>query len=350
MNSEWQTFLQQQQATLDGDQVIDFGDATQERQIVESGNVLADLSHLGLIAASGSDTVTFLQGQFTNDVRQVTAQQSQLTAYCNPKGRMLASMRLFHREDRYFLSLPHSVLEPTLKRLRMFVLRSDVTLEDASDELARFGLAGPDAEALLGSRLPALPKAVDEAVQHARLSVIRIPGPQARFEIHGPASELATLWQALQADGATPVGYPAWSWLDTVAGVPTVVPETVEAFVPQMANLHSLGGISFTKGCYTGQEVVARMHYLGKLKRRMYRAHVDIEAPPAPGEPIYNAGAGTDNSAGKVVQAQPAPQGGVDLLAVLQISSVEAAPLHLGQPDGPALSLVDLPYEVANGA
>ena len=289
MNSEWQTFLQQQQATLDGDQVVDFGDATQERQAVESGNVLADLSHLGLIAASGNETVSFLQGQFTNDVQQVTAQHSQLTAYCNPKGRMLASMRLFRREDRYFLSLPRSVLEPTLKRLRMFVLRSDVTLEEASDEMARFGLAGPDAESLLGARLPTLPANVDEVVQHAQLSVIRIPGLQARFEIHGPPSELTALWQTLHADGATPVGHPAWSWLDTVAGVPTVVPETVEAFVPQMANLHSLGGISFTKGCYTGQEVVARMHYLGKLKRRMYRAHADIETPPAPGEPIYNA-------------------------------------------------------------
>jgi folate-binding Fe-S cluster repair protein YgfZ len=117
-----------------------------------------------------------------------------------------------------------------------------------------------------------------------------------------------------------------------------------------MANLHSLGGISFTKGCYTGQEVVARMHYLGKLKRRMYRAHIDVDTPPPPGEPIYNAGAGTDNSAGKVVLAQPAPQGGVDLLAVLQISSVEAGPLHLGQPDGPLLNLLDLPYEVANEA
>ncbi len=349
MNSEWQTFLQQQQATLEGDRIIDFGDAAQERQAVESGTVLADLSHLGLIAAGGSDAETFLQGQFTNDIQQVTAQQSQLTAYCNPKGRMLASMRLFRREDRYFLSLPRSVLEATLKRLRMFVLRSNVTLDDASDELARFGLAGPDAEKLLGAQLPALPGAVNEVVQHAQLSVIRIPGPQPRFEIHGPASDLTRLWQALQS-GATPVGYPAWSWLDTVAGVPTVVPETVEAFVPQMANLHSLGGISFTKGCYTGQEVVARMHYLGKLKRRMYRAHVDIDTPPVPGEPLYNAGAGTDNSAGKVVLAQLAPQGGVDLLAVLQISSVEAAPLHLGQPDGPALNLLDLPYEVANEA
>lgn len=349
MNSEWQTFLQQQQATLKGDQVTDFGDPTRERQAVESGTVLADLSHLGLIAARGNDTEPFLQGQFTNDVQQVTSQQSQLTAYCNPKGRMLASMRLFRCDDRYFLSLPRTVLAPTLKRLRMFVLRSDVTLEDASDELARFGLAGPDAEKLLGAQLPSLPGAVDEVVQHAELTVIRIPGPQARFEIHGPASALTMLWQALQS-GATPVGYPAWSWLDTVAGIPTVVPETVETFVPQMANLHSLGGISFTKGCYTGQEVVARMHYLGKLKRRMYRAHVDIDTPPAPGEPIYNAGASTDNSAGKVVLAQPAPQGGVDLLAVLQISSVEAGPLHLGQPDGPGLSLLDLPYEVANEA
>ncbi|MFO8025633.1 YgfZ/GcvT domain-containing protein [Thiohalophilus sp.] len=349
MNSEWQTFLQQQQATLEANQVINFGDVEQERQAVGAGTVIADLSHLGLIAASGGDAETFLQGQLTNDIQQVTPQQSQLTAYCNPKGRMLASMRLFRREDRYLLSLPQTVLEPSLKRLRMFVLRSDVSLDDASDELARFGLAGSDAEKLLGAQLPSLPGTVDEVVHHADLTVIRIPGPQARFEIHGSASALSTLWQAL-LPGATPVGYAAWSWLDTVAGVPTVVPETVETFVPQMANLHSLGGISFTKGCYTGQEVVARMHYLGKLKRRMYRAHTDIDVPPPPGEAIYNADTGTESSAGKVVLALPAPQGGVDLLAVLQISSVEAGPLHLGQPDGPELNLLDLPYEVTNEA
>ena len=323
----------------------DFGDPAQELAAADSGTVIADLSYLGVIAARGADAETFMQGQFSNDVRLVTPEQSQMTAYCNPKGRMLAAMRLFQRGDRYLLSLPHSLLEPTLKRLRMFVLRSDVTLDDASDELARMGIAGPGAESLLGEQIPNLPGEPDQVIQHDELTVIRINGVQPRFEIHGPAAPMQALWERFN-DKARPVGYAAWSWLDIMAGVPMILPENLEAFVPQMVNLHSLGGISFKKGCYTGQEVVARMHYLGKLKRRMYRAHVDVDTPPAPGDALYGTG-GSEESAGKVVLAQPSPHGGVDLLAVLQISSVEAGPIHLGNPDGPELEFQELPYSVA---
>lgn len=345
MNSDWQQFLKQQQAHIEDEHVRDFGDADGERRAAATQTVMADLSHQGLISAHGSDTETFLQGQFTNDVARVTPQQSELAAYCSPKGRILASMRLFRRGDRTLLSLPRGVLEPTLKRLRMFVLRSDVTLEDASDELARMGLAGPDAASLLEQHLP-LPAEPDQVSQQDELTVIRLPGPADRFEIHGPAAALQSLWGQL-AEQARPVGYPAWSWLDIVAGLPTILPDTTDAFVPQMVNLHSLNGISFTKGCYTGQEVVARMHYLGKLKRRMYRAHLDIDTPPAPGEPLYAHDASAESSAGKVVIAQPAPEGGVDLLAVLQIANVEAGSIHLGAPDGPQLQFQELPYSVA---
>lgn len=348
MNSEWQSFLQSHGATIKENIVTDFGSPQAELSTAIDGTIIADLSHQGLITAEGADSETFLQGQLTNDVKQVGQQQSQLTAYCSPKGRMLASMRLFQRDDSYYLELPRSILEPTLKRLRMFVLRSQVTLEDASDNLARFGIAGPDAESLLTVQLPTLPAEVDQIVQHDGITVIRIPGPHPRFEVHGPTNTLSVMWKALQSH-ATPAGYPAWSWLDTVSGVPSVVAETVDAFVPQMANLHSLGGISFKKGCYTGQEVVARMHYLGKLKRRMYRAHVDIDSVPTAGDLLFANGE-EEASAGKVVVAHAAPQGGVDLLAVLQIASVEAGDIHLQSANGPKLEFLDLPYEVTNEA
>ncbi len=348
MNSEWQSFLQSHNATIKENIVTDFGSPQAELSAAIDGTIIVDLSHQGLIAAEGADSEIFLQGQLTNDVKRVGQQQSQLTAYCSPKGRMLASMRLFQRDDSYYLELPRSILEPTLKRLRMFVLRSQVTLEDASDSLARFGIAGPDAESLLTVQLPTLPAEVDQVVQHDGITVIRIPGLHPRFEVHGPANTLSVMWEALQSH-TTPAGYPAWSWLDTVSGVPSVVAETVDAFVPQMANLHSLGGISFKKGCYTGQEVVARMHYLGKLKRRMYRAHVDIDTVPTAGDLLFANGE-EEASAGKVVLAQPAPQGGVDLLAVLQIASVEAGDIHLQSANGPKLEFLDLPYEVTNEA
>jgi hypothetical protein len=137
-----------------------------------------------------------------------------------------------------------------------------------------------------------------------------------------------------------------WDWLDIMAGIPGVHPETSDAFVPQMANLEIVGGVNFKKGCYPGQEIVARMQYLGKLKQRMYRARFEGNTQPHPGDSIF-APDFPGQSAGTVVAAQPAPDNGFDLLAVIQISSAEAGELHLGSETGPKLSLQNLPYPVA---
>jgi folate-binding protein YgfZ len=170
-----------------------------------------------------------------------------------------------------------------------------------------------------------------------------------RFEIHGELEPVIGLWRRL-ARQANPVGADCWSWLDIQAGVPEVLPETVEAFVPQMVNLEALDGISYKKGCYPGQEVVARMHYLGKLKRRMYRAHASTETVPAPGDNLYSP-TETDQSVGKVVEAQPNPNGGVDLLAVIQIATADAGDVRLAaNDDGARLEFQDLPYTVTNEA
>lgn len=348
MNSEWQSHLTQLGAVIEGTTIQHFGN-TDELAALPNANIMTDLSAYGLISVQGADAETFLQGQLTNDIRLVTAQQSQLSAYCSPKGRMLASMRIFKRDTAYYLELPVEILEPVLKRLRMFVLRSQVTLNDVSDELIRIGVSGPDIEQHLHKHFTALPAETDQSLQQDAVSLIRIAGPVPRFEVHGPLAQIRPLWDALQTE-LQPVGTPAWLWLDTVAGIPQVLTPTIDAFVPQMANLHSLGGVSFKKGCYTGQEVVARMHYLGKLKRRMYRAHVATDALPQPGDSLYGADSGDEQSAGKVVFAVPAPGGGVDLLAVLQITSVEKGPVHLQSAGGPQLEFMDLPYDVTNEA
>lgn len=338
MNSQWKAFLETQSARISGSDEIRFEDAPPFPDCA-----LFDLSHLGLIGVQGADALDFLQGQFTNDTRNITEERSQMSGYCNPKGRMLAAFRIFRRADTIYLQLPMSLLEPLLKRLSMFVLRASATLKNASDELVRIGLAGDCAESALAGHLPHLPQVDDDAVQHGGLTAIRVAGSQPRFEIVGPVTEMQELWQAL-ATRTTPANPDFWAWLDIHAGIPTVYPETTEAFVPQMANMQLVNGVSFTKGCYTGQEVVARMRYLGKLKRRMYLAHIDSDTAPRPGAALFSASSESGQGTGKVVAAQTSPGGGCDLLAVVQISAVEEGDVRVGD-NGPRLEFRELPYD-----
>ncbi|MGD8497554.1 MAG: folate-binding protein [Chromatiales bacterium] len=342
MTPEWRDFLSHAGAEIEDDRVASFGNPEREKRVTTTGNILCDLSHLGLIGARGTDTADFLQGQTSNDVRAVTPTRSQLSAYCNPKGRMLCSFRLFLREDTYYLSLPHELVGTCLQRLRMFVLRAQVVLGDADTELVRFGFAGPDAEQELRQALGEVPAEIDAVVHVDDCSVIRIPGPQPRFELYGPIDRMGKLWNRLKVHSA-PVGAGSWSLLDILSGLPTIYPATSEAFVPQMANLQLIDGLSFKKGCYPGQEVVARMQYLGKLKRRMYRLQLDGDALPRPGDEIF-ASSDASQSVGRIVDAQAHPEGGIAALAVLQIDSAEQGHLQLGSADGPPLSVKKLPY------
>ena len=305
-----------------------------------------DLGHFSLIRVSGTDTRTFLQGQFTNDTKLLTPEVAQLSSYCSPKGRMLGSFWIFQRNDDLYIQMPAERLDEILKRLRMFVLRSQVDIEDVSSTLARFGISGECAETLLPFT-PAEPKGT---LTRDGITVLRLPGDRPRFEVVGSPEALTPIWKSC-VDKATQAGPAFWALMDIRAGVPNVLEGTVEAFVPQMANLQLLGGISFTKGCYTGQEVVARMQYLGKLKRRMYLAHIDADTPPAPGTEIYSASSESGQGAGRVVDAAPSPEGGSEALVVLQISSAEADDVRLGSEDGPELKLLQLPYafEAAEG-
>lgn len=343
MNPDWKTFLETTGTLTENGKVPSFTNLEQERQTAASDTVIADLSHLGLIAAEGSDAEFFLQGQLSNDVRQVSGHHSQLNAYCNPKGRALAVLRLFKRDGIYYLTLPRELLDTTLKRLRLFVLRAKVTLSDASDAWVQIGLSGPQSTIELNNALGEYPQAIDAVIQAiyagGSLTVIQIPGARSRFQIFGDVNTVKTLWQTLSARIPS-VGAAPWTLLDIRAGIPTVTTATVDAFVPQMINLHALGGISFTKGCYPGQEIVARMHYLGTLKRRMYYARVISPAPPRPGDELYASE--SEQSIGQVVDAQPSPEGDFELLAVLQIASADKARLHSQQ--GPLLTFDELPY------
>jgi len=346
MKADWKVFLEDAGAEFDGERVAHFGNPEREQEVALSGLVFADLEYLGVISVHGADAGTFLQSQLSNDISALDAGRSQLNAFCTPKGRMLGLMRVFRADDGYFLRLPADSLEAVLQRLRMFVLRSNVTLEDASDNFLRIGVSGTDADNEIRGTIGTCPDAVNAVVQAGPLTIVRVPGAEPRFEVFASSLQAAQqFWDALNVRGA-PVGESAWRLLEIEAGLPVVFAATAELFVPQMANLQLVDGVSFKKGCYPGQEIVARMQYLGTLKRRMYLGLIGQDGPVPPGAELYS-GSDRDQPVGRIVDAQPHPDGGQLALAVLQIQSADSADVFLGSPDGPVFAIQPLPYTFA---
>ncbi|MDH4274719.1 MAG: folate-binding protein YgfZ [Gammaproteobacteria bacterium] len=343
--SDWLDFLLQQGAKTEDQLIIHFGDPKKERLAARDGTVLCPLTCHGLLAARGEDSVTFLQGQFSNDIRNISVSHSQLNAYNSPKGRVLALMRVFRRDDAYFLRVHSSLFDAVLRRLRMFIMRAKVTLENESEKISGIGLSGPNAAELLAPFCATLPAQTNASVTINNYTIIRVAGTPSRFEIYAPNAALIALWQHLTPH-ATAASPGTWRWLDIMHGIPEVVSETSDTFVLQMINLHALDGVSFTKGCYTGQEIVARMYYLGKLKKRMYRAYLPGVTIPKPGMEIFESGTENDQSVGQVVDARVSPDDGCDVLAVIQVTSAEGRTLLMGSRKGPALELRELPYQV----
>lgn len=341
MKAAWKAFLQKESgAVIENDRILHFGNPAHELQIINSGAIYTDLSDLGLISAQGDDALSFLQNLTVNDVSNVSQERSQLSAICTPKGRVIANFRLFMRNHTYYLQLPASMLELTLKRLRMYILRSKVTLADASDSLLRIGCSGPNIDKELAQHIGHVPEQVDDAVQHNTLNIIRMRGPTHRFEIIGELDDMKRLWQKLNVRAA-PTGVDAWRLLNIQAGIPTIYPQTSEAFIPQMLNFQAINSLSFTKGCYPGQEIVARTQYLGKVKRHMYLAHTQDDIAPQPGDEIFCGQEGI----GKVVDAHASPNGGYALLAVIQGEDVSNLPLKMKPDSATGISIDTLPYD-----
>ncbi len=346
----WQARLADAGAVTEGGRVLHYGNPDLERRVALTGAVMADLGHWGVIRARGPDAANFLQGQLTADLREVGPAASRLAAHCTPQGRVRSLFRLLAREEEeLLLLLPREVVEPALEALRRYVLMARVVLEPAGEGWVRLGYADPRggqrlAEAL-GGEVPGEPDAVHRA---GDVIVVRLHGSHPRFLLLGERPAMERLWERLDVHAA-PVGAPAWELLAVLAGEPQVYPQTSEAFLPQMLNLDLLGGVSFAKGCYTGQEVVARTRHLGRLKRRMRRLGCPAQdEPPAPGTALHSPAWRTDEAAGTVVRAAADPDGGCQLLAVipheLAPTGDQAAELRLGGPEGPACQLLPLPY------
>ena len=343
MKTDWKTFLTDAGAEFEADKVVHFGNPVREQEVTLSGLVFTDISHLGVIAVYGADAESFLQSQFSNDISQITDTSTQLDAYCIPKGRILGLMRVFRRGETWYLRLPEDTLEAVIQRLRMFVMRADVTLEDVSENFLRIGIAGETAVDQLRTIMPDVPAEADQVRHSGDITLLRVPAVLPRFEAYISSLETASkLWDSLNVHGA-PVGESAWRLLEIRDGLPNIYAATSELFVPQMANLQLLNGVSFKKGCYPGQEIVARMQYLGTLKRRMYLGHVDTEQQPLPADSLFTS-TDSEQAVGRIVDAQPHPDGGQSVLAVMQIKVAEAGDMHLGSADGPLMVLEPLPY------
>lgn len=303
--------------------------------------VACDLSPLAVLAVGGPDAATFLHGQLSSDVTGLAEGAALYSSFNSPKGRMLANLVLWREGPAAFRALlPGDIAVAVRKRLAMYVLRSKVALEDVSATTGRVGVGGPRAAASLKAALGIVPPIMGVA-RAGGLSVIGLPGP--RFAVFAPAAEAEALLERL-GRSAVRAPFEVWQWLTIRAGIPVVTTPVQDQLVAQAANWDVLGGLDFTKGCYTGQEIIARTQYLGRLKERLFAFHADGE-PVAAGTRIVGP-AFADQACGVVVNAAAAPGGGSDLLAVVQLAAVEAGGLRLSAPDGPPLAQRPLPYAV----
>jgi len=318
------------------------GRADPDLVAARSGSVLALLGHLGVLQFSGDDAETFLQGQLSCDVAAVGLRSSAYGAYCSPKGRMLANFLLWREETGFHMALSRDLAPSMHARISKFVLRAKVKISDASDTIVLAGAAGPKSDQALREVFPDLPKEPHQASRRPDTGTV-IKMKDGRYLLALVPSSAAALRQRL-ANALVPVGAHAWRWLDIRNGVPLVTAATQDQLVPQMANFELLGGVSFSKGCYTGQEVVARMQHLGKLRRRMFLANVAAQARA--GDALYSEDLG-DQASGVVVNAETSPDGGHDLLAAVQSASREGSTVHLKSIGGPVLRFLPLPYAVA---
>jgi folate-binding protein YgfZ len=295
---------------------------------------IAELTHWGVIRVAGEEATKFLQGQLTQDVALLGLSEARLAAFCNAKGRMQASFIVFKRShDEILLVCSRDILAATLKRLSMFVLRAKAKLSDASAEFALYGMAGPAIEKIAGSAGPAWTK-----VDFYSANLVFL---------HACASQARALWCA-PAGTPAPQGQPMdlalWHWLEVQSGIAMVTQPIFEAFVPQMLNYESVGGVSFKKGCYPGQEVVARSQFRGTLKRRAYLVHTT--GTPTVGQEVFHT-LDAEQPCGLVAAAAANPAGGFDAVVSMQTAAAADSAdgrLTLGGSSGAALMLLPLPY------
>ncbi len=292
---------------------------------INNNAYIVELKQLGLIQISGPDAATFLQGQLTCDVRDISATHSSAGAYCNIKGRIIATFRIFQLNDNYYLLLPKTMIETMINKLNKYAVFSKVTLTDHSDQLAIIGCHGDnvDHQLSLSQYFNTLPETVNDAIQTNDATILKtsasMSGKVSRYICITSITAKQTLMQHLQQH--LQLGdLDHWNLLTIHAGTPEIYPTTTEMFTPHDVNLPKIGGVSFDKGCYLGQEIVARMQYLGKLKQRMHHGKVNTETSLKSADPIID---GDGKVVGHIVNCQQIAKHVYELLAVVKDQAVK---------------------------
>ena len=347
MNNDWKNYLLQNGATVkdskqDDSGLFIFDEGFADAQLAEDSSIICDLSHFSTIVVAGGDASEFMQGQFTNDVNKVDDSHSQISAFCNNKGRMIANFRLFQYQQNYFISIRTSLVDKIIDHLQSYVLRAQVAIQDVSEQLIHLGISGNDAESVLASYFDKLNSDIDSVSQNEDYIAIRAAGNTPRYEIFCTADKAQILWEAVSAKART-VNSDYWDYLNIQSGLPFVDSNTSEEFVPQMANMEQINGISFEKGCYTGQEIVARTHYLGKQKRHTYHIKIKTDATPQPGQQLATETSTENQYTGTLVTVYQVAADEYEALAVIQIKSAEEEKLQLKGNDAD-IQIIDLPY------
>ncbi|MSP86722.1 MAG: folate-binding protein [Methylotenera sp.] len=336
-NNDWQEYQFIQGAVFNNETISSFGNIQNELLYTQHQNVICDLSHLALLEISGDDALSFLQGQVTNDVKLLGDSKAHYTGYCSPKGRLLALFFAFSQHQNIYLQLNSKLLEPISKRLKMYVMRAKVNIRNVSDNRVRIGLSGNDVADFLAPFFTQIPSLAYTLSHTEQGTLIRLPSKTPRFEIICDTDRAKEIWHALKKQ-CQPVGKSCWEWLEIQAGIPDIYLKTQEEFVPQMVNLDLLDAINFKKGCYTGQEIVARTHYLGKVKRRTQLMHINTSVPPQAANDVLNK---NNEVIGKIVRSAAAPAGGYAVLAEVRLESVGAGDLFV---NGIKVAIQQLPY------
>ncbi|NVD97886.1 folate-binding protein YgfZ [Massilia sp. BJB1822] len=303
---------------------------------------VAPVTDQGLIAFTGAESATFLHSQLTNDVEHLGRDEVRLAGYCSPKGRLLASFLMWRNEESVFLQLAREIQPALQKRLQMFVLRAKTKASDAGEGQVVLGLGGGQAEAVLQTWFDVLPAKPYSKIEHPLGTLLRVAdafGAPRYLWLATP--ETASTAAPVLAERLNVGGNAAWRLSEIHAGVPQIAAATQEQFVPQMINLELLGGVNFKKGCYPGQEIVARSQYLGKLKRRT--ALVSVAADALPGMEVFSP-TDPEQPCGMVVNAAPNGASGSDALVEMKLDALESADVRLGAAGGPALQFLPMPY------
>ena len=366
--NKWLEFLSQAGATIQSDTVVHFASMEEDAQSSLNNTILCDLSQLDLLAIEGVDAETFLQGQLSCDVSKVNEHSLQLGTYCTPKGRMVTSFRALKIGKAYHLLMEPGLFQPTQTILGKYIVFSKAEIKNARNDFITLGLAGPRAEKLLKEICP-VPDTINSVTQSGTITCARIAGSPSspgtdsnpRFILFCNQDSACSIWEKL-ARNAVPVGQNAWHLLDILSGYGQIEESTVDQFLPHNLNYQIIDAVNFNKGCFTGQEVIARMHYRGKLKSRLFLADIETanceNEMPKPGSGLFIKEGDNFKRHGELVNiaiagAEKGAEKGKSeehyhckILALLPSSNPDESPVYSSNEDGNAIpiKIQELPY------